>query len=106
MSLLTKEAVFDTPKPEGLVQRILHIASNPGDLILDAYLGSGTTASVAMKMGRDFLGIEQGPHIATHCVKRLQAVHDGEAGGISLSIGWKGGGGYAFYSHRSKLTRV
>jgi adenine-specific DNA-methyltransferase len=106
MSLLTKEAVFDTPKPEGLVQRILHIASNPGDLILDAYLGSGTTASVAMKMGRDFLGIEQGPHITTHCVKRLQAVYDGEVGGISPLVGWTGGGGCTFYSHRSKLTRV
>jgi adenine-specific DNA-methyltransferase len=106
MTLLTKEAVFDTPKPEGLVQRILHIASNPGDLIFDAYLGSGTTASVAMKMGRDFFGIEQGPHIATHCIKRLQAVHDGEAGGISPLVGWKGGGGCAFYSHRSKLTHV
>ncbi len=106
MALLTKEAVFDTPKPEGLVQRILHIASNPGDLILDAYLGSGTTASVAMKMGREFLGIEQGPHIVTHCVKRLQVVHDGEAGGVSPLVGWKGGGGCAFFSHRSKLTRV
>ena len=106
MALLTKEAVFDTPKPEGLVQRILHIASNPGDLILDAYLGSGTTASVAMKMGRDFLGIEQGPHITTHCVKRLRAVHDGEAGGISSLVGWKGGSGCAFFSHRSKLSRV
>lgn len=106
MALLTKEAVFDTPKPEGLVHRILHIASNPGDLILDAYLGSGTTASVAMKMGRDFLGIEQGPHIATHCVKRLQAVHDGEAGGISPLVGWRGGGGCVFYSHRSKLTSI
>jgi adenine-specific DNA-methyltransferase len=88
------------------VQRILHIASNPGDLILDAYLGSGTTASVAMKMGRDFLGIEQGPHITTHCVKRLQAVYDGEVGGISPLVGWTGGGGCTFYSHRSKLTRV
>jgi adenine-specific DNA-methyltransferase len=106
MALLTKEAVFDTPKPEGLVQRILHIASNPGDLILDAYLGSGTTASVAMKMGRDFLGIEQGPHITTHCVNRLKAVAEGEAGGISAQVGWKGGGGCAFFSHRSKLTRV
>ena len=106
MALLTKEAVFDTPKPEGLVHRILHIASNPGDLILDAYLGSGTTAAVAMKMGRDFLGMEQGPHITTHCVKRLQAVHNGEGGGISPLMGWKGGGGCAFYSHRSKLTRI
>jgi adenine-specific DNA-methyltransferase len=106
LALLAKEAVFDTPKPEGLVHRVLHIASNPGDLILDAYLGSGTTASVAMKMGRHFLGIEQGPHIATHCVKRLQAVYDGEAGGISPLVGWKGGGGCAFFSHRSKLTRI
>lgn len=106
MALLTKEAVFDTPKPEGLVQRILHIATNPGDLVLDAYLGSGTTASVAMKMGRNFLGIEQGPHVVTHCVKRLRAVYDGETGGISSLVGWSGGGSCAFYSHRSKLTRV
>lgn len=106
MALLTKEAVFDTPKPEELVHRILHIASNPGDLILDAYLGSGTTAAVAMKMGRDFLGIEQGPHIVTHCVERLRAVYDGETGGISPLVGWKGGNGCGFYSHRSKLTRI
>lgn len=106
MALLAKEAVFDTPKPEGLIHRILHIASNPGDLILDTYLGSGTTASVAMKMGRNFLGIEQGPHIATHCVKRLQAVCDGESGGISPVTGWTGGSGCHFYSHRSKLTAL
>lgn len=106
MALLSKEAVFDTPKPEGLIHRILHIASNPGDLVLDAYLGSGTTASVAMKMGREFLGIEQGPHIATHCVKRLQAVCNGEGGGISRLVGWEGGGGYTYFSHRSKLTSV
>lgn len=106
MALLSKEAVFDTPKPEGLIHRILHIASSPGDLVLDAYLGSGTTAAVAMKMGREFLGIEQGPHIATHCVKRLQAVYEGEGGGISAIIGWKGGGGCSYYSHRSKLTSV
>lgn len=106
MSLLSNEAVFDTPKPEELVQKILHIASNPGDLVLDAYLGSGTTAAVAMKMGRNFLGIEQGPHIATHCVNRLKAVYAGEPGGISSLVGWKGGGGCTFYSHRSKLTSV
>lgn len=106
MALLTKEAVFDTPKPEGLVHRIFHIASNPGDLVLDAYLGSGTSASVAMKMGRDFLGIEQGPHITTHCVKRLQAVCNGEPGGISSLVGWAGDGGCAFYAHRSKLSSV
>ena len=106
MALLSKEAVFDTPKPEELVQRIIHIASNPGDLILDAYLGSGTTASVAMKMERDFIGIEQGPHVVTHCINRLRAVYHGEGGGISSSVGWQGGGGCDFYSHRTKLTRV
>ena len=106
IALLSKEAVFDTPKPEGLVQRIIHIASNPGDLVLDAYLGSGTTASVAMKMDREFIGIEQGPHVTTHCVNRLRAVHSGERGGISPSVGWEGGSGCDFYSHKSKLTRV
>lgn len=106
MSLLSKEAVFDTPKPESLVHRILHIASEPGDLVLDAYLGSGTTAAVAMKMGRKFMGIEQGPHIATHCVSRLKAVHEGESGGVSSLVGWSGGGGCAYFSHRSKLTSV
>lgn len=106
LSMLPKEAVFDTPKPEGLVARIIHIASNPGDLVLDAYLGSGTTASVAMKMGREFLGIEQGPHIASHCVKRLDAVIRGEPGGISSSVGWNGGGACAFFAHRSKLMGI
>jgi DNA methylase len=82
-----------TPKPEGLVQRILHIASNPGDLVLDAGLGSGTTATVAMKMDRDVPGIEQGPPISSHCIKRLRAGVEGEAGGISPLVGWHGGGG-------------
>jgi adenine-specific DNA-methyltransferase len=85
---------FDTPKPERLLQRILHIASDPDDLVLDSFLGSGTTAAVAHKMGRRWIGIEMGEHATTHCTPRLQKVIDGEQGGISTSVGWKGGGGF------------
>ena len=88
--------VFGTPKPEGLIQRILHIASNPGDLVLDSFLGSGTTAAVAHKMGRRWIGIEMGEHAATHCLPRLQKVLDGEQGGISAAVNWPGGGGFRF----------
>ena len=87
---------FDTPKPERLLQRILHIATNPGDLILDSFLGSGTTAAVAHKMGRRWIGIEMGEHAETHCLPRLQKVIAGEQGGISASVGWQGGGGFQF----------
>ena len=88
---------FDTPKPERLIQRILHIATNPGDLVLDSFLGSGTTAAVAHKMDRRYIGIEMGEHAVTHCVPRLRKVIDGEQGGISKSVGWQGGGGFRFY---------
>lgn len=89
--------VFLTPKPERLIQRILHIATNPSDLVLDSFLGSGTTAAVAHKMGRRYIGIEMGEHAVTHCRPRLQKVIDGEQGGISKSVEWKGGGGFRFY---------
>ena len=89
--------VFGTPKPELLVERILQIATNPGDLILDSFLGSGTTAAVAHKMGRRWIGIEMGDHAVTHCAPRLAKVVDGEQGGISQSLGWQGGGAFAFY---------
>ena len=89
--------VFGTPKPERLIQRILHIATNPGDLVLDSFLGSGTTAAVAHKMGRRYIGIEMGEHAVTHCIPRLQKVIDGEQGGISKDAGWQGGGGFRFY---------
>lgn len=58
MELFGKDNIFDTPKPEGLIQRIIHIATNPGDLVLDSFLGSGTTAAVAQKMGRRWIGVE------------------------------------------------
>ena len=89
--------VFGTPKPELLIQRILHIATNPGDLILDSFLGSGTTAAVAHKMDRRYIGIEMGEHAVSHCRPRLQKVIDGEQGGISKSVNWQGGGGFRFY---------
>jgi adenine-specific DNA-methyltransferase len=92
-----EKASFETPKPETLLQRILDIASNPGDLVLDSFLGSGTTAAVAHKMGRRYIGIEMGEHARTHCVPRLQKVIDGERGGISETAGWTGGGGFRFY---------
>lgn len=88
--------VFDTPKPERLIQRILHISTNPGDLVLDSFLGSGTTAAVAHKMGRRWIGIEMGEHARTHCALRLQKVIAGEEGGISKDVGWTGGGGFRF----------
>ena len=94
--LFGEKASFETPKPEALLQRILHIASNPGDLVLDSFLGSGTTAAVAHKMGRRWIGIEMGDHAATHCLPRLQKVVDGEPGGISQAVGWQGGGGFRF----------
>ena len=88
---------FDTPKPERLIERIIHIASNPGDLVLDSFLGSGTTAAVAHKMGRRWIGVELGDHCYTHCKPRLDKVIDGEQGGISKAVNWHGGGGYKFY---------
>ena len=86
--LFEVEDPFSTPKPERLLQRILNIATNPNDLVLDSFLGSGTTAAVAHKMGRRWIGIEMGEHAATHCLPRLQKVIDGEQGGISKAVGW------------------
>ncbi len=92
------EEVFATPKPERLIERILFLGSESGDLILDSFLGSGTTAAVASKMGRRWIGIELGEHAKTHCFPRLKQVVDGEQGGISKAVDWKGGGGFKFYT--------
>ena len=98
MELFGKDNIFDTPKPETLIQRIIHIASNPGDLVLDSFLGSGTTVAVAHKMGRRYIGIEMGNHAYTHCKVRLDKVVAGEDnGGITKATNWQGGGGYRFY---------
>ncbi len=90
--------VFSTPKPERLIQRILTLATNEGDLVLDSFLGSGTTAAVAHKMKRRWIGIELGEHCHTHCLPRLKKVVDGtDDGGISKSVNWQGGGGFKYY---------
>ncbi len=96
--LFPGETPFSTPKPEALLQRILHIATNPGDWVLDSFLGSGTTTAVAHKMGRRWIGIELGEHCHTHCIPRLKKVIDGEdPGGITKAVNWKGGGGFRYY---------
>lgn len=94
LSLLPNIPVFDTPKPETLIKQILEISSNEGDLILDAFLGSGTTAAVAHKIGRKYIGIDCSANSFNYAVERLKLVIDGESGGISKSVGWSGGGGF------------
>ncbi|HFG2016589.1 TPA: site-specific DNA-methyltransferase [Vibrio cholerae] len=89
--------VFSTPKPESLIERIILLATDEGDLVLDSFLGSGTTSAVAHKMKRQYIGIEFGSHAITHCQPRLKKVVDGDQGGISKSVGWERGGGFRFY---------
>ena len=92
---LNPRDVFTTPKPERLIQRVIHLATNPGDLVLDSFAGSGTTGAVAHKMGRRWIMIELNPHCHTHVVPRLQQVIEGtDLGGITESEEWKGGGGF------------
>lgn len=99
LSLFPKmKNVFDTPKPEELIKRILEIASNEDDYVLDCFLGSGTTITTAHKMHRKYIGIEQGEQMTELVVRRLNGVIDGEQGGISQSVNWKGGGEFAFYN--------
>ncbi|MEH8223332.1 site-specific DNA-methyltransferase [Aeromonas veronii] len=89
--------VFATPKPERFLQRVLKIATNPGDLVLDSFAGSGTTGAVAHKMGRRWIMVELGEHCHTHIVPRLKKVIDGEdQGGISKAVNWQGGGGFRY----------
>jgi len=98
---LTKEGGVRFPqgkKPEALLQRILELSTSPGDLVLDSFLGSGTTAAVAQKVGRQWIGIELGKHCDTHCLPRLHKVIEGEdTGGITKAVNWKGGGGFRYY---------
>ncbi len=90
--------VFQTPKPERLIKRVLEIATSPGDLVLDSFAGSGTTGAVAHKMGRRWIMVELGEHCHTHIIPRLKKVIDGEdQGGISKAVNWKGGGGFRYY---------
>ena len=90
---------FATPKPEALIKRILQLSTNPGDLILDSFAGSGTTGAVAHKMGRRWIMVELGDHCQTHIIPRLHKVIDGnDPGGITEAVEWKGGGGFRYYA--------
>lgn len=96
--LFNRDDIFETPKPEKLLFRIIQIATDSRDWVLDSFLGSGTTAAVAHKMGRRWIGIELGGHCHTHCLPRLRKVIEGEdAGGITDAVKWRGGGGFRYY---------
>ena len=96
--LFGNKKAFPYPKPESLISRLLELATKKGDIVLDSFLGSGTTAAVAHKMGRRYIGIEMGAHAYTHCKTRLDKVVAGDdKGGITESTNWQGGGGYRFY---------
>ena len=105
---LSSEGGVDFPKgkkPEKLIQRCIAMSTSPGDWVLDSFLGSGTTAAVAHKMGRRRIGIELGDHCYTHCLPRLKAVVDGEQGGISKAVNWQGGGGFRFFELAPSLLK-
>lgn len=104
LQLFPNEKVFDTPKPEELIKLILEIATNENDIVLDCYLGSGTTVSTAHKMNRQYIGIEKGNHIADIVLERMKLVINGEKGGISQIINWSGGGNFTFKkTYKSQL---
>jgi len=99
ITLFGANNAFDTPKPERLLKRIIEIATNPGDLVLDSFAGSGTTGAVAHKMGRRWIMVELGEHAETHIVPRLRKVVDGaDSGGITSAVDWQGGGGFRYYN--------
>ncbi|MDY0101012.1 MAG: site-specific DNA-methyltransferase [Bacilli bacterium] len=97
---------FETPKPEVLMKQIIKMFSSKNDFVLDSFLGSGTTAAVAHKMGRKWIGIELGDHAYTHCKTRMDKVIAGERGGVSKTLNWNGGGGYRFYELAPTLIKV
>lgn len=98
-TLFGAENAFETPKPERLLRRIIHLSSSKGDLVLDSFAGSGTTGAVAHKMGRRWIMVELGEHCHTHIIPRLQKVIDGEdKGGVTEATDWQGGGGFRYYS--------
>ena len=104
--LFGEKAFFETPKPEELLQRVIHIATNPGDLVLDSFAGSGTTGAVAHKMGRRWIMVELGEHCHTHIVPRLKKVIEGQdPGGITKAVNWRGGGGFRYYRLAPSLLK-
>lgn len=99
LTLFPEMTVFDTPKPESLIRRIFEIATNEGDLVLDAFLGSGTTAAVAHKMKRNYIGIDMSTESIEYALSRLERVVAGEKSGISKDIDWQGGGSFSYYEY-------
>lgn len=99
------DKIFDTPKPEELIKGIIEIASNAGDIVLDCYLGSGTTLTAAHKLGRKYIGVECGEQMTHVVVNRLRQVIAGEQGGISQSVGWKGGGCFSYFEYQKNADR-
>jgi adenine-specific DNA-methyltransferase len=99
--------VFMIPKPERLMKRVLEIATNPGDLVLDSFAGSGTTGAVAYKMGRRWIMVELGEHCHTHVIPRLtKVIDDQDPGGITKAVGWRGGGGYRYFRLAPSLIEM
>ena len=104
--LFGEKAFFETPKPEALLYRIIHIASNPGEWVLDSFAGSGTTGAVAHKMGRRWVMVELGEHCNTHIIPRLNQVVGGtDTGGVTEEAGWKGGGGFRYFRLAPSLLK-
>ena len=96
MTNLSNRDAFSYAKPERLIKDILQISTIENDIVLDFFMGSGTTAAVAHKMNRQYIGIEQMDYIETVSVERLKKVIDGEQGGISKDINWTGGGSFVY----------
>lgn len=106
INLFGADEAFSTPKPEKLLQRIIDLASEEGDLVLDSFAGSGTTGAVAHKMGRRWIMVELGEHAHTHIIPRMQKVIDGsDQGGISQAVNWKGGGGFRYFKLAPSLIK-
>ncbi len=99
------ERVFSFPKPEKLLQNIIQMSTNDNDIVLDFHVGSGTTLSVAHKMKRQWIGVEQMDYIETVTKKRLEKVLDGEQGGISKSVNWQSGGDFV-YMEMNKINQL
>ncbi len=107
ISLFGPDQAFETPKPERLIKRVLDIATNPGDLVLDSFAGSGTTGAVAHKMGRRWIMVELGEHCHTHIIPRLRQVVDGkDQGGVTDAVSWQGGGGFRYFRLAPSLLEI
>lgn len=106
VKVFNSESVFATPKPERLIEKILFLGTNENEIVLDSFLGSGTTSAVAHKMKRKWIGIELGEHASTHCLPRMVEVVKGtDKGGITENVNWKGGGGFKFYTLAPSLVQ-